>query len=78
MNFSNYNRAASSISEKMIKVNHAGENGAVNIYRGQQITGYFTNYRKSGLLNEFENHEKEHRDIFRNYLSKNKIRKCFS
>ncbi|MBL6938793.1 MAG: demethoxyubiquinone hydroxylase family protein [Alphaproteobacteria bacterium] len=30
-------RPAATVAEKMIKVDHAGENGAVNIYRAQRL-----------------------------------------
>jgi len=33
-------RPAKSVAEKMIKVDHTGENGAVNIYRAQRIIAH--------------------------------------
>jgi|APTNR8051073442_1049403.scaffolds.fasta_scaffold01286_11 ubiquinone biosynthesis monooxygenase Coq7 len=71
-------RPAQSIPEKMIKVNHAGENGAVNIYRGQQVFGWLYGRKQFQTLQEFEAHEREHRTIFANYLGENKIRRCIS
>lgn len=71
-------RPAKSIAEKMIKVDHAGENGAVNIYRAQYLVSQI---RARSLLDElkhFQVHEMEHREIFSNYLASKGIRKCIS
>jgi ubiquinone biosynthesis monooxygenase Coq7 len=71
-------RPAQSVPEKMIKVNHAGENGAVNIYRGQQVFGWLYGKNQLQTLKEFESHEREHRTIFAAYLSEYNIRRCVS
>lgn len=71
-------RAAATPAEKMIKVDHAGENGAVNIYRAQHLVA---NLRCPGLksqLKEFQNHEEEHRAIFAAHLNKIGVRRCAS
>ena len=71
-------RPAKTISEKMIKVDHAGENGAVNIYRAQRLVAHL---RAPSLLNdlaEFQSHETEHRQIFSDYLKSREIRRCIS
>lgn len=71
-------RPAQTKSEKMIKVDHAGENGAVNIYRAQKLVARL---RAPSLLEElidFQKHEEHHRDIFADYLKTRSIRRCVS
>ena len=62
----------------MIKVNHAGENGAVNIYRSQYLAASFRARQLLPHLTQCKKHEMEHRRIFADYLSKNGLRKCVS
>ena len=71
-------RPASSIAEKMIKVDHAGENGAVNIYRAQYLAATIRSPSLKSQLKEFQHHEEEHRHIFKNYLEKVGVRRCVS
>jgi len=71
-------RRAQSIPEKMIKVDHAGENGAVNIYRAQRLTSRLRAPKLLPELTHFQEHEEEHRDIFAGYLRENNIRRCVS
>ncbi|MCR9213292.1 MAG: demethoxyubiquinone hydroxylase family protein [Proteobacteria bacterium] len=62
----------------MIKVDHAGENGAVNIYRAQRM---IARVRSTTLIKQLDrnfDHEKTHRQIFDAYLQRNQIRKCQS
>ena len=71
-------RRAHTKSEKMIKVDHVGENGAVHIYRAQR---WVAKFRAPDLLPEidrFISHEQTHRDIFKDYLSANNIHRCIS
>lgn len=71
-------RPATTISEKMIKVDHAGENGAVNIYRAQKLMAYLRAPSLLPDLAEFQTHETQHRQIFSNYLNSRNIRRCIS
>jgi len=71
-------RPASTISEKMIKVDHTGENGAVNIYRAQHFAATLRCPRLKPQLKDFQHHEEEHREIFRQYLDKVGVRRCIS
>lgn len=71
-------RPAQSTAEKMIKVDHAGENGAVNIYRAQYLVSRIRARRLLSDLKHFQEHEMEHRDLFSNFLSTNGIRPCVS
>ncbi len=69
---------AQTISEKMIKVDHVGENGAVHIYRAQR---WVAKVRAPSLVPEisrFIQHEETHRKIFKQYLSTNGVRRCVS
>ncbi len=63
-------RPASSMAEKMIKVDHAGENGAVNIYRAQYLASTLRSPNLKPQLKEFQCHEQNHRDIFSRLLKK--------
>jgi len=71
-------RPAKSIAEKMIKVDHTGENGAVNIYRAQRLTSHIRARYLIPQLREFQSHEEEHRDIFKTRLNEMGIRQCVS
>lgn len=71
-------RAASSIPEKMIKTDHAGENGAVNIYRAQKIGASIRARSLLPQLSEFQSHEEEHRRIFQGHLTSVGVRRCVS
>jgi len=71
-------RPAKSIAEKMIKVDHTGENGAVNIYRSQRWVSHIRARHLVPQLAEFQNHEEEHRDIFSKHLKSIGVRRCVS
>ncbi len=71
-------RPAGTVAEKMIKVDHAGENGAVNIYRAQTLVARIRAPSLVEQLTEFQHHEEEHRAIFRDYLAKIGVRRCVS
>ena len=71
-------RRAKSISEKMIKVDHVGENGAVNIYRAQAIGARLFASDLLPNIREYQAHEERHRDIFANQLDLWGVRRCFS
>lgn len=75
-------RPAQTTPERMIKVDHAGENGAVNIYRAQKIgAGLYAFFGRADLrprLAHFQDHEEEHRAIFARYLREASVRRCVS
>lgn len=62
----------------MIKVDHAGENGAVNIYRAQAMVSIIFHRNLLPQLREFLGHENQHRMIFADYLGSHHIRRCIS
>jgi ubiquinone biosynthesis monooxygenase Coq7 len=71
-------RPARTTAEKMIKVDHAGENGAVNIYRAQKLVSKLRAPSLLTQLTEFQHHEEEHRRIFQNFLTSAGVRRCVS
>jgi 3-demethoxyubiquinol 3-hydroxylase len=63
---------------RILKVNHAGENGAIHIYAGQIITAQLTAPALVEELREFKAHEERHRSIFAAELQRRGIRRCRS
>src|SRR5689334_15953096 len=53
-----------SLGDRVLKVNHAGEHGAVNIYRGQAFTARLRAPTLIPELHEFQAHEERHRALF--------------
>src|SRR4051812_27819020 len=51
-------------ANRVLKVNHAGEHGAVNIYAGQILAARLTANSMVSELLEFKSHEEKHRAIF--------------
>ncbi len=52
------------LGDRILKVNHAGEHGAVNIYSGQIFMARLTAPGLVDKLKEFRGHEQRHRAIF--------------
>lgn len=65
-------------ADRILKVNHAGEHGAVNIYRGQRLVCSWRDDALRRELEEFRSHEERHRDIFAAELARRGIRRCRS
>ncbi|WP_315386490.1 demethoxyubiquinone hydroxylase family protein [uncultured Stenotrophomonas sp.] len=63
---------------RIIKVNHAGEHGAVNIYTGQILLARLTAPHMVAELREFRSHEQRHRAIFRAELERRGRPRCRS
>lgn len=66
------------IPGRILKVNHAGEFGAVNIYRAQIFVGSLFGAKHIAVLNEFLAHEENHLAIFGAELERRGIRRCRS
>jgi ubiquinone biosynthesis monooxygenase Coq7 len=67
-----------SLGDRILKVNHAGEHGAVNIYRGQAAA---SRVRAPGIipqLRDFQAHEEGHRAIFWAELQRRGKPRCSS
>jgi len=61
--------------EEFIRVDHAGERGAVKIYEGQllALNTFVKNDKLKETIEEMKVHEKEHRDFFEKEIKKRKI-----
>jgi len=70
--------AAPDYAVRILKVNHAGENGAVNIYRGQIFAARLTARSMLAELQEFKSHEEKHRAIFGAELRSRERSRCKS
>lgn len=71
-------QAFEDLVSRVLKVNHAGENGAVNIYAGQIFIARITAPDMVAELAEFKSHELRHRDIFWAELQRRKRPRCRS
>ena len=62
--------------EEFIRVDHAGERGAVKIYEGQllALNTIVKDENLKKLIEEMKIHEKEHCDYFENEIKKRKIK----
>ncbi len=65
-------------SKKILKVNHAGEFGAINIYRSQIFVSKIFMKDLVPMLNEFLEDEKRHMDIFWSEIQQREGIKCKS
>lgn len=66
------------LGNRILKVNHAGENGAIHIYAGQILMARFTAPAMLAELREFKSHEEKHRSIFQEELERRGVRRCRS
>ena len=63
---------------RILKVNHAGENGAVHIYAGQMAMARWRAPHLLAELRAFQQHELQHRAIFAAALEQRGARRCRS
>jgi ubiquinone biosynthesis monooxygenase Coq7 len=70
--------AGNDIGDRIVKVNHAGEHGAVCIYSGQIFAARFTARRLVKELVEFRCHEQRHRAVFWAELQRRGKPRCHS
>jgi ubiquinone biosynthesis monooxygenase Coq7 len=66
------------IGDRIIKVNHAGEHGAICIYTAQIIIARITAPSMIAELREFRQHERQHRAIFQDELQRRALQRCRS
>ncbi len=71
-------RLGPTFGDRVMKVNHAGENGAVHIYTGQIMLARLTARSLVTELREFRIHEQRHRAIFATELARRGARRCRS
>jgi ubiquinone biosynthesis monooxygenase Coq7 len=69
---------ASVLGGRILKVDHAGEQGAVNIYRAQILMARWTAPSLVAELREFKSHEERHRALFWAELQRRGVRRCRS
>ncbi len=62
--------------EEFIRVDHAGERGAIKIYEGQllALNTFVKNDKLRKIIQEMKDHEKEHCDYFENEIKKRNIK----
>lgn len=70
--------AGESLGDRVMKVDHAGEHGAVCIYRAQRWFARWRAPEMSGELDEFLLHERGHRALFAAELQNRNRRRCRS
>lgn len=66
----------SALGDLILKVDHAGEHGAVNLYAGQIAVGRLLRSAFVPELVEFKTHEDRHRSIFAAELERRGLRRC--
>ena len=71
-------RPSTTFGDRVMKVNHAGENGAIHIYTGQILMARLTARPLLAELREFKAHEERHRAIFATELQRRSVRRCRS
>ena len=62
--------------EEFIRVDHAGERGAIKIYEGQllALNTFVKDENLKKTIEKMKNHEKEHLDFFNKEIKKRKIK----
>jgi 3-demethoxyubiquinol 3-hydroxylase len=71
-------RGSPSLGSRIIRVNHAGEHGAVCIYSGQLVFARLWDAGLAAQLMEFREHERKHRASFSAELIRRGQRRCRS
>lgn len=71
-------RGDSVLGARILKVDHAGEQGAVNIYRAQIFMARWTAPSLVSELREFKSHEERHRALFWAELQRRGVHRCRS
>jgi 3-demethoxyubiquinol 3-hydroxylase len=66
------------LGDRILKVNHAGEHGAISIYTGQILLARWTAPRLVAELCEMREHERKHRAIFWQELQRRQRSRCRS
>ena len=67
-----------SLGDRVLKVDHAGEHGAANIYRGQLVACRWRSTDLRRELGKFRADEEKHRAIFAAELHRRSVRRCRS
>jgi len=78
MQLSTRPNADEALGGRVLKVNHAGENGAISIYAGQILVARVRARSLIPELAEFKSHEEKHRAIFLAELQRRGLQRCRS
>ena len=78
MQTKNRGDGTTTLGDRVLKVDHAGEHGAVNIYAAQIFMARFTASTLVRELLEFKSHEEKHRSLFSAELQRRGLRRCRS
>ncbi len=71
-------RTGEPLGDRVLKVDHAGEHGAVCIYYAQRVVARWRAPDLVGELTKFLLHERRHRGLFADELEKRGVRRCRS
>ncbi len=66
------------LGDRILKVNHAGEHGAISIYTGQLLLARWTAPKLVAELYEMREHERKHREVFWQELQRRQRPRCKS
>jgi 3-demethoxyubiquinol 3-hydroxylase len=70
--------ASTDLGNRILKVDHAGEHGAINVYRAQHWVARWRAPEMLPELTDFLAHERRHRDIFAAEMARRGVRRCRS
>jgi len=70
--------ASTALGNRILKVDHAGEHGAISVYRAQHWVARWRAPTLLAELGEFLVHEQRHRDIFAAEMRRRGVRRCRS
>lgn len=68
----------SELGSRILRVNHAGEQGAICIYSGQLLVAYLTAPSMRAELLQFREDERRHKQIFQGELTRRGRKRCRS
>jgi ubiquinone biosynthesis monooxygenase Coq7 len=69
---------ATPLGNRFLKVDHAGEHGAICVYRAQRWVAHWRSPKMAAELDEFLAHERRHRDLFAREIARRGVRRCRS
>ena len=64
--------------ERILRVDHAGERGAISVYQSQLFVAKYFYKDIVPILEEMLEHEKQHCQIFENALKERELRHCYA
>jgi 3-demethoxyubiquinol 3-hydroxylase len=70
--------ASTPLGNRILKVDHAGEHGAINVYRAQRWVARWRSPAAVPELEEFLVHERRHRDLFAIEMARRGVPRCRS